>query len=29
VARQFKHQSNAGMIGINVGVPARMAWFPF
>jgi malonate-semialdehyde dehydrogenase (acetylating)/methylmalonate-semialdehyde dehydrogenase len=28
-ARQFKHRSNAGMIGINVGVPAPMAWFPF
>lgn len=28
-ARQFKHQFNAGMIGINVGVPAPMAWFPF
>jgi malonate-semialdehyde dehydrogenase (acetylating) / methylmalonate-semialdehyde dehydrogenase len=28
-ARQFKHHFNAGMIGINVGVPAPMAWFPF
>ena len=28
-ARQFKHKFNAGMIGINVGVPAPMAWFPF
>lgn len=28
-ARQFKHHFNAGMIGINVGVPASMAWFPF
>jgi malonate-semialdehyde dehydrogenase (acetylating) / methylmalonate-semialdehyde dehydrogenase len=28
-ARQFKHYFNAGMIGINVGVPAPMAWFPF
>ena len=28
-ARQFKRQFNAGMIGINVGVPAPMAWFPF
>jgi malonate-semialdehyde dehydrogenase (acetylating)/methylmalonate-semialdehyde dehydrogenase len=28
-ARQFKMQFNAGMIGINVGVPAPMAWFPF
>ena len=24
-----KHHFNAGMIGINVGVPAPMAWFPF
>jgi malonate-semialdehyde dehydrogenase (acetylating)/methylmalonate-semialdehyde dehydrogenase len=28
-SRQFKHHFNAGMIGINVGVPAPMAWFPF
>jgi malonate-semialdehyde dehydrogenase (acetylating) / methylmalonate-semialdehyde dehydrogenase len=28
-ARQFKQQFNAGMIGINIGVPAPMAWFPF
>jgi malonate-semialdehyde dehydrogenase (acetylating)/methylmalonate-semialdehyde dehydrogenase len=28
-ARQFKQYFNAGMIGINVGVPAPMAWFPF
>ncbi len=28
-AREFKQQFNAGMIGINVGVPAPMAWFPF
>jgi len=28
-ARQFKLHFNAGMIGINVGVPAPMAWFPF
>lgn len=28
-AREFKHNFNAGMIGINVGVPAPMAWFPF
>ena len=28
-ARQFKQRFNAGMIGINVGVPAPMAWFPF
>jgi malonate-semialdehyde dehydrogenase (acetylating)/methylmalonate-semialdehyde dehydrogenase len=28
-ARQFKRQFSAGMIGVNVGVPAPMAWFPF
>jgi malonate-semialdehyde dehydrogenase (acetylating)/methylmalonate-semialdehyde dehydrogenase len=28
-ARQVKHHFNSGMIGINVGVPAPMAWFPF
>ncbi len=28
-ARQFKRHFNAGMIGINIGVPAPMAWFPF
>lgn len=28
-AREFKHRFNAGMIGINVGVPAPMAWLPF
>jgi malonate-semialdehyde dehydrogenase (acetylating)/methylmalonate-semialdehyde dehydrogenase len=28
-ARQFKQHFNAGMIGVNVGVPAPMAWFPF
>lgn len=28
-ARQFKRYFNAGMIGVNVGVPASMAWFPF
>jgi malonate-semialdehyde dehydrogenase (acetylating)/methylmalonate-semialdehyde dehydrogenase len=28
-ARQFKQFFNAGMIGVNVGVPAPMAWFPF
>ena len=28
-AREFKQRFNAGMIGINVGVPAPMAWFPF
>jgi malonate-semialdehyde dehydrogenase (acetylating)/methylmalonate-semialdehyde dehydrogenase len=28
-AREFKRKFNAGMIGVNVGVPAPMAWFPF
>jgi malonate-semialdehyde dehydrogenase (acetylating) / methylmalonate-semialdehyde dehydrogenase len=28
-AREFKRRFNAGMIGINVGVPAPMSWFPF
>ena len=28
-AREFAQRFNAGMIGINVGVPAPMAWFPF
>ncbi|MFH1748875.1 MAG: CoA-acylating methylmalonate-semialdehyde dehydrogenase [Planctomycetota bacterium] len=28
-AREFKHKFNAGMIGVNLGVPAPMAWFPF
>lgn len=28
-AREFKHRVKAGMIGINVGVPATVAMFPF
>jgi len=28
-AREFKHRVNVGMVGINVGVPASMAMFPF
>ncbi|MEO1235881.1 MAG: CoA-acylating methylmalonate-semialdehyde dehydrogenase [Planctomycetota bacterium] len=28
-ARTFKRHFNAGMIGVNVGVPAPMAWLPF
>jgi malonate-semialdehyde dehydrogenase (acetylating)/methylmalonate-semialdehyde dehydrogenase len=28
-AREFQQRFAAGMIGINVGVPAPMAWFPF
>jgi malonate-semialdehyde dehydrogenase (acetylating) / methylmalonate-semialdehyde dehydrogenase len=28
-AREFKHRIQCGMVGINIGVPASMAWFPF
>jgi malonate-semialdehyde dehydrogenase (acetylating)/methylmalonate-semialdehyde dehydrogenase len=28
-AREFKHRVKAGMVGINVGVPATMAMFSF
>ncbi len=28
-ARKFRHEINAGMVGINIGVPAPMAFFPF
>jgi len=28
-AREFKHRVKAGMVGINVGVPATIAMFPF
>jgi malonate-semialdehyde dehydrogenase (acetylating)/methylmalonate-semialdehyde dehydrogenase len=28
-ARQFARHFDAGMIGVNVSVPAPMAWFPF
>jgi malonate-semialdehyde dehydrogenase (acetylating)/methylmalonate-semialdehyde dehydrogenase len=28
-AREFKHRVKAGMVGIDVGVPATMAMFPF
>jgi malonate-semialdehyde dehydrogenase (acetylating)/methylmalonate-semialdehyde dehydrogenase len=28
-AREFKNRVKAGMVGINVGVPATMAMFPF
>ncbi len=28
-AREFKLRVKAGMIGVNIGVPASMAWFPF
>lgn len=29
IAREFKHRVKAGMIGINVGIPAPLAYFPF
>ena len=28
-AREFRHQVSAGMVGVNVGVPAPVAYFPF
>jgi malonate-semialdehyde dehydrogenase (acetylating)/methylmalonate-semialdehyde dehydrogenase len=28
-AREFKHRVNAGMVGVNIGVPAPMSFFPF
>ncbi|MDA1044270.1 MAG: CoA-acylating methylmalonate-semialdehyde dehydrogenase [Verrucomicrobia bacterium] len=28
-AREFKHRIKVGMVGINVGVPAPLAYFPF
>ena len=28
-AREFRHRIKAGMVGINVGVPAPLAYFPF
>lgn len=28
-AREFRRKISAGMVGINVGVPAPLAWFPF
>ena len=28
-AREFKHRIQCGMVGINIGVPASLAWFPF
>lgn len=29
IAREFRHRVKAGMVGINVGVPAPLAYFPF
>jgi malonate-semialdehyde dehydrogenase (acetylating)/methylmalonate-semialdehyde dehydrogenase len=28
-AREFRHRVKAGMVGVNVGVPAALAYFPF
>ena len=28
-AREFRHRIQAGMVGVNIGVPAAMAMFPF
>jgi malonate-semialdehyde dehydrogenase (acetylating)/methylmalonate-semialdehyde dehydrogenase len=28
-ARAFRHGMQAGMLGVNIGVPAPVAWFPF
>jgi malonate-semialdehyde dehydrogenase (acetylating)/methylmalonate-semialdehyde dehydrogenase len=28
-ARRYRHGAEAGMLGVNVGVPAPLAWFPF
>ena len=28
-ARRYRAEAEAGMIGVNVGVPAPVAWFPF
>jgi malonate-semialdehyde dehydrogenase (acetylating)/methylmalonate-semialdehyde dehydrogenase len=28
-ARQYRYEAQAGMLGVNVGVPAPVAWFPF
>jgi malonate-semialdehyde dehydrogenase (acetylating)/methylmalonate-semialdehyde dehydrogenase len=28
-ARRYRYDAEAGMLGVNVGVPAPVAWFPF
>ncbi|HEX8927316.1 MAG TPA: aldehyde dehydrogenase family protein, partial [Actinomycetota bacterium] len=28
-ARQYRYGAEAGMLGVNIGVPAPVAWFPF
>jgi malonate-semialdehyde dehydrogenase (acetylating)/methylmalonate-semialdehyde dehydrogenase len=28
-ARQYRYEAEAGMLGVNIGVPAPVAWFPF
>jgi malonate-semialdehyde dehydrogenase (acetylating)/methylmalonate-semialdehyde dehydrogenase len=27
--RQYRYEAEAGMLGVNIGVPAPVAWFPF
>jgi malonate-semialdehyde dehydrogenase (acetylating)/methylmalonate-semialdehyde dehydrogenase len=29
VARRYRYHAEVGMLGVNVGVPAPVAWFPF
>jgi malonate-semialdehyde dehydrogenase (acetylating)/methylmalonate-semialdehyde dehydrogenase len=28
-ARRYRYSAEAGMLGVNIGVPAPVAWFPF
>jgi malonate-semialdehyde dehydrogenase (acetylating)/methylmalonate-semialdehyde dehydrogenase len=28
-AREYRYRAEAGMLGVNIGVPAPVAWFPF
>jgi len=28
-ARRYRYEAEAGMLGVNIGVPAPVAWFPF
>jgi malonate-semialdehyde dehydrogenase (acetylating)/methylmalonate-semialdehyde dehydrogenase len=27
--REYRYRAEAGMLGVNIGVPAPVAWFPF
>ena len=29
MAQQFQREVNCGMVGVNIGVVAPVAWFPF